>query len=335
MKNSKLTLALFFFLLILSFGTIGYHVVEGMDFFESFYMTVITVSTVGFSEIKQFSEPGRIITIIVIVTGIGAGTYALGQLTKALLEGELRAILGRRKLEKNISKLKNHWIICGFGRIGKIICDELAADGIKFVVIEQDPEKTEGLDDRYLYVNQDATSEEALREAGIMTAKGIVTAVFSDADNVFITLTAKGLRPDIYILSRASEVKNEGKLLKAGANRVMSPYVIGGSRMAQLLKRPTVSDFIDSATMKSELGLSLEEAVIGQGSKLADKTLLESNIRHDFGVIIVAIKKPTGQMIFNPVPSEKLEAADVIVVIGKKEDMKRLDEVLLNSEPVG
>ena len=211
---------------------------EGLGFFESFYMTVITVSTVGFSEIKQFSEAGRIITVIIIVTGIGAGTYTLGQLTKALLEGELRAILGRRKLEKNISKLKNHWIICGFGRIGKIICDELAEDGIKFVVIEQDPEKTLDLDDRYLYINQDATSEEALREAGIMTAKGIVTAVFSDADNVFITLTAKGLRPDIYILSRASEVKNEGKLLRAGANRVMSPYVIGGSRMAQLLKKP-------------------------------------------------------------------------------------------------
>lgn len=331
MKYSKLSLALFLFLIIISFGTIGYHVVEGMGFFESFYMTVITVSTVGFSEIKQFSEAGRIITIIVIITGIGAGTFTLGQLTKALLEGELRAFLGRRKLEKNISKLKDHWIICGFGRIGKIICDELAADGIKFVLIEQDSEKTKGLDERYLYINMDATSEEALREAGIMTAKGIVTAVFSDADNVFITLTAKGLRPDIFVLSRASDVKNEGKLLKAGANRVMSPYVIGASRMAQLLKRPTVSDFIDSTMMNTELGLSLEEAVIGQGSKLADKTLLESNIRHDFGVIIIAIKKPTGQMIFNPGPSEKLEAADVIVLIGKRDDMKRLNERLLNT----
>lgn len=328
MKYSRLTLALFVFTMILSFGTIGYHVVEGMGVFESFYMTLITVSTVGFSEIKDFSQAGRVITIIVIVTGIGAGTYILGQITKAFVEGELRAILGRRKLEKNIQKLKNHWIICGFGRIGKIICDELAADNINFVVIEQDLAKTEELDERYLYLNMDATSEEALLEAGIMNARGIVTAVYSDADNVFITLTARGIRPDIFILSRASEMGNEGKLLRAGASRVMSPYQIGGSRMAQVLKRPTVMDFIDSAMMRSEFGLSMEEAVIGERSELAGKTLLENNMRRDYGVIIVAIKKPTNEMIFNPVPTEKLEAGDVIVVIGKTDELKRLSKAL-------
>lgn len=328
MKYSKLTLAFFVFLMILAFGTFGYHIVEDMGFFESFYMTIITVSTVGFSEIKSFSVAGRVITMIVIVTGIGAFTYILVQITKAFVEGELRIILGRRKLEKNIQKLKNHWIICGYGRIGKIICDELAAEGIKFVVIEQDPGKTAELDERYLYLNMDATSEEALMEAGIMSAKGIVTAVYSDADNVFITLTAKGLRSDIFVLSRASEPANEGKLLRAGASRVMSPYQIGGSRMAQVLKRPTVMDFIDSAMMKSELGLSLEEAVIGDRSELAGKTLLENNMRRDYGVIIVAIKKPTNEMIFNPVPTEKLEAGDVIVVIGKSNELKRLNKVL-------
>lgn len=328
MRYSRLTLALFAFLMILAFGTIGYHAVEGMGLFESFYMTLITVSTVGFSEIKQFSQAGRVITIIVIITGIGAGTYILGQITKAFVEGELRTILGRRKLEKNIRKLKNHWIICGFGRIGKIICDELAAEGIKFVVIEQDSAKTVDLDERYLYLNLDATSEEALQEAGIMNAKGIVTAVYSDADNVFITLTAKGLRPDIFVLSRASEPANEGKLLRAGASRVMSPYQIGGSRMAQVLKRPTVMDFIDSTMMKSEFGLSMEEAVIGESSGLAGKTLLENNMRRDFGVIIVAIKKPSNEMIFNPVPTDKLEAGDVIVVIGKNDELKRLSKVL-------
>jgi voltage-gated potassium channel len=244
------------------------------------------------------------------------------------VEGELRAILGRRKLEKKIQKLKDHWIVCGFGRIGKIICDELAADHIKFLVIEQDPVKTEGLDNRYLYLNMDATSEEALMEAGIMNARGIVTAVYSDADNVFITLTARGLRSDIFILSRASEIGNEGKLLRAGANRVMSPYQIGGSRMAQVLKRPTVMDFIDSAMMRSEFGLSMEEAVIGESSELAGKTLLENNMRRDYGVIIVAIKKPSNRMIFNPVPTEKLETGDVIVVIGNDDELKRLSNVL-------
>jgi voltage-gated potassium channel len=328
MRFSKLTVALFLFMMILVFGTFGYHIVEGMAFFEAFYMTIITVSTVGFSEIKQFSEAGRVITIIVIVTGIGAGTYTLGQLTKAFVEGELRAIFGRRKLEKNISRIKNHWIVCGFGRIGKIICDELAAEGIKFVVIELDTEKTKGLDDKYLYLNMDARDEDALEAAGIKTAKGIVTAVYSDADNVFITLTAKGLRPDIFVLSRASEQGNEGKLLRAGASRVMSPYQIGGSRMAQVLKRPTVMDFIDSAMMKSEFGLSLEEAVVGENSDLAGKTLLENNMRRDYGVIIVAIKRATSEMIFNPVPTDKLEAGDVIVVIGKDEELKRLGKVL-------
>ncbi len=328
MDHSKIKVSLLLFLLILSFGTVGYHYVEGMGFFESFYMTIITISTVGFSEIKQFSEAGRVITIIVIVTGIGAGTYTLGQLTKILLEGELRAVLGRRKLEKNITKLKDHWIICGFGRIGKIICDELAADGIKFVVIEQDAAKTEGLDARYLYLNMDATCEDALEAAGIHRAKGIVTAVYSDADNVFITLTAKGLRPDVFVMARASEAANEGKLLRAGATRVLSPYQIGGSRMAQVIKRPTVVDFIDMATMDTALGLSMEEAVVGVSSRLAGKSLMDSNIRRDFGVISVAIKKASGRMVFNPAPSELLEVGDVLVVIGKTDDMKRLDEVL-------
>lgn len=328
MKFSRLTMALFLFMMILAFGTVGYHVIEDMAFFEAFYMTIITVSTVGFSEIKQFSEAGRVITIIVIVTGIGAGTYILGQLTKAFVEGELSAIFGRRKLEKNISRIKNHWIICGFGRIGKIICDELAAEGIKFIVIELDTEKTKDLDDKYLYLNMDARNEETLQAAGIMTAKGIVTAVYSDADNVFITLTAKGLSPDIFVLSRASELGNEGKLLRAGASRVMSPYQIGGSRMAQVLKRPTVMDFLDSTMMKSDLGLSMEEAVIGECSGLAGKTLLENNMRRDYGVIIVAIKKPTNEMIFNPMPTEKLEVGDVIVVIGEDEELKRLNKVL-------
>ncbi len=328
MRFSRLTMALFLFMMILAFGTVGYHVIEDMAFFEAFYMTIITVSTVGFSEIKQFSEAGRVITIIVIVTGIGAGTYILGQLTKAFVEGELRAIFGRRKLEKNISRIKNHWIICGFGRIGKIICDELAAEGIKFVVIELDTEKTKDLVGKYLYLNMDARNEETLQAAGIMTAKGIVTAVYSDADNVFITLTAKGLSPDIFVLSRASELGNEGKLLRAGASRVMSPYQIGGSRMAQVLKRPTVMDFLDSTMMKSDLGLSMEEAVIGECSGLAGKTLLENNMRRDYGVIIVAIKKSTNEMIFNPMPTEKLEVGDVIVVIGEDEELKRLNKVL-------
>jgi voltage-gated potassium channel len=174
----------------------------------------------------------------------------------------------------------------------------------------------------------DATSEEALLSAGIMKAKGIATALRSDANNVFITLTAKGLRPDIYILARASHENNEDKLSRAGASRVVSPHLIGGKRMAQVLKRPTVVDFIDIATMGSSLGLMMEEAMIGKNSDLINKNLIDSNLRKDFGVIIVAIKKMAGNMIFNPTPSETLESGDVIVVIGKKEDLKRMNAIM-------
>jgi voltage-gated potassium channel len=266
---------------------------------------------------------------MIIVSGISVLTYTLGQVAKIFVEGELRKLMGRRKLEKQISKLSNHYIICGYGRIGSIIGHDLASENIPFVVIEQSPVMIEQLDkDHILYLNMDATSEETLIKAGIQRARGIVTAVSSDADNVFITLTAKGLRSDIFIMARASDVKNEGKLLKAGASKVVCPYFIGGRRMAQVLKRPTVVDFIDTAMMNGQLGLRMEEAVIGPTSNLTGKTLIDSRIRQDFGVIIVAIKKPTDEMIFNPVPTEKLEAGDTIVVIGKREDMKRMNKVL-------
>jgi voltage-gated potassium channel len=232
-------------------------------------------------------------------------------------------------VQKQISELKNHYIVCGFGRIGRIICSELAADNIDFVVIEQDSAIIEQIESKnYLFLEMDATSEEALLKAGIMKAKAIATALRSDANNVFITLTAKGLRPNIYILARASNENNEDKLSRAGANRVVSPHLIGGRRMAQVLKRPTVVDFIDIATMGSSLGLMMEEAMIGENSDLINKNLIDSNLRKNFGVIIVAIKKMDGNMVFNPMPSETFEAGDVIVVLGKREDLRRMNAVM-------
>ena len=250
-------------------------------------------------------------------------------LLRMFVEGELSKTFGRRKLEKNISALKGHFIICGFGRIGTIICEELSSENIPFVVIEEDPGKNEQLEnEHYLYINMDATSEEALQKAGIINAKGIVTAVGSDANNVFITLTAKGLRPDIFVLARASDVKNEAKLVKAGASRVVSPYLLGGRRMAEVLKRPTVVDFIDIAMANNHLGLMMEEALIGSDSNLIGKNLIDSHLRQDYGVIIVAIKRSSGEMVFNPMPSETIGSGDVIVVIGKKEDLGRMREIL-------
>ncbi len=328
-KNKRLRYSVFMLIGIVAFGTCGYYFVERMPLFEAFYMTIITISTVGYAEIVPLSQAGRVLTVIIIILGISVGAYTIGLLVRAFVEGELSKIVGRRKVQKQISSLKNHFIVCGFGRIGRIMCRELAADNIGFVVIEQDPATIEDIEiQRYLSIEMDATSEEALLAAGIMKAKGIATAVNSDANNVFITMTAKSLRPDIFVLARASEEKNEDKLVRAGATRVVSPYMIGGRRMAQMLKKPTVVDFIDIAMMGSHLGLMMEEAKIGKKSNLINKNLIDSQLRKDFGVIIVAIKKISGDMIFNPMPSETLEAGDVMVVIGKREDLQRMNAVM-------
>ena len=230
MEIQKLRIALSIFFGTVVFGTLGYFFIEEMEMFDALYMTIITISTVGFSEIKPLTPLGRTLTILIIVLGISLGTYSISLVVKMLVEGEIAKILGRFKLEKMISELKNHFIICGFGRVGQIICEELADDDIRFVVIENNEEVIEKLETlRYLYLEMDATSDEALQKAGIKNAKGIVTAVQSDADNVFIALTAKGIRPDVFILSRASDYKNEEKLIRAGSSRVVSPSFIGAS----------------------------------------------------------------------------------------------------------
>ncbi|RLC28689.1 MAG: potassium channel protein [Deltaproteobacteria bacterium] len=329
MDYRKLRISLTLLAAVIAFGTIGYYNVEDMSLFDAFYMTIITISTVGFSEVNPLSSYGRLITIIIISTGIAIGAYTIGMMLRIVIEGELRRSFGRKKMLKHISKLRNHYIICGFGRIGELICRELHSMEIDFVVIDKDPGIADRLDtEDFLYLPLDATSEETLITAGIMDAKGIVTAVTHDADNVFIILTAKGLRPDIFVLSRSSDVKNEGKLIRAGASRVVSPYLIGGRRMAQMLIKPTVTDFIDIAMMNNNLDLLMEEAEIRRNSRLVGKNLVESNLRKDYGVIIVAIKKKVGGMIFNPMPAEKLEANDILVVLGKKEDLEKMHEVL-------
>ncbi len=328
MEFFKLKLSFFLLIATIAFGTTGYIVIEGMLPFEAFYMTIITISSVGFSEIKPLSDLGRGMTIIIIILGISLLTYTLGQVARIFVEGELRRVLGRRKLEKQIAELQDHYIICGYGRIGGIIVHELKTTKIPLVVIEQDPASIEILESEgTLYLNMDATSDEALQAAGLDKARGLVTAVSSDADNVFIALSAKGMRPDIFILARASDVKNEAKLLRAGASRVVCPYQMGGRRMAEILHKPTVVDFLDQTMMHTELGLQMEEAVIVEGAPIAGKTLVGSNLRQEFGVIIVAIKRSSGEMIFNPGPGEIFNAGDVVVAIGKKVELRRMSTV--------
>jgi voltage-gated potassium channel len=321
----KAFVLVFLLLVTLAFGTFSYYYIEHIPLFDALYMTIITISTVGFSEIYPLSKAGRVVTILVISSGLTIGATSIGSLIRIIVEGELGKSLGRHKLNKKIASLHDHYIICGYGRIGSLIAHELHAHAIPFVILENSPELHEQLeDDGYNYLFLDATNEEALLAAGIMRAKGIVTAVKSDADNVFITLTARSLHPTVFILARASEPKVEIKLSRAGATKVLTPYLIGGKRMAEALIRPTVVDFIDIAMMNSHLGLVMEETRIRQNSPLAGKNLIESNLRRDFGAIIVAIKKQSGEMIFNPLPQEKLESGDVLVLLGKKEDMQRL-----------
>lgn len=321
----KVRTSIILFALILFMGVTGYSILDDMTVFEALYMTVITIATVGFGEVKPLSTPGRVLTIFIIAFGVFTSGYTIGTLLRMLIEGEVQKTYERRRLEKKIAALRDHYIVCGFGRIGGWICQELHTQKKNFVVIDNDPEVIKNLEKSgYLYLPMDASSDEALTNAGIKYARALVTAVSSDADNVYITLTARGVRPDIFIVARSSSETSETKLRRAGATKVVSPYYIGGKRMAQVLLRPTVVDFIDIATMEGDLGLLMEEVPISTESCLAGLTLVDSHLRRDFGVIIVMIRKHHGQLIFNPQPSEVLEKGDVLVMLGRREDMEKI-----------
>ena len=277
------------------------------------------------------SSTGRLFTIVLIIVGVGFIAYSAGSIVQFMVEGQLRSILGRKKVEKKISSLRGHYIICGYGRIGSNICHELKERPVPFVVVEHDQKRCEQLSrDEVLFVEGDATQDETLLKAGIQHARGLVTAVTSDTANVYITLTARGLNPDLFILSRASEEGAEKKLRRAGANKVISPYVMGASRMAQAILRPSVVDFIEIATAGKNFELQIEESRVAGDSGLVNKTLITSGIRKEFGVIIVGIKKGDGQMLFNPEPTTLIEAGDILITLGEQAAVERLEKVALS-----
>ncbi len=325
-RNLYLCVAMLAGLLII--GAVGYAAIEGWSILDSLYMTVITVSTVGFKEIEPLSSAGQIFTIILIIFGVGSIAYSAGSIVQFMVEGQLRSILGRKKVEKKISNLRGHYIICGYGRIGTHICHELEAKPVPFVVVEHDPQRCEHLyNEGMLYVEGDATQDETLIKAGILHARGLVTAVTSDTANVYITLTARGLSPDLFILSRASEEGAEMKLRRAGANKVISPYVMGASRMAQAILRPSVVDFIEIATAGKNIELQIEESRVASDSSLVKKTLITSGIRQEFGVIIVGIKKEDGHMHFNPEPTTQILGGDILITLGEPAAIERLEKL--------
>jgi len=314
---------------VLGFGTLGYMLLEGWSFLESLYMTVITITTVGYGEVRQVSWEGRVFTILVIFLGMGIIAYLVGIVAQAMVRMQLLSILERRRLGLQVKNMKNHYIVCGYGRIGRVIAQELKAHRVPFLVVEQSPGLREVLEGAGIpYIIGDATSEEVLVEAGIERAKGLVSVVLSDADNLFITMTARGLNPNLFILVRADEEHNQKKLLRAGANRVVLPYVIGGQKMAHTIVKPLISDFFELTVHDRSIELRMEELRVSDSSPLNGVTLMESGLRHRMNVLIVAIHKKDGTMTFNPSSTTRIEGGDTLIALGHQGDLDALAKIL-------
>ena len=268
----NLRAALLLVLLIIVIGAVGFHLLEGWTLFESLYLTVTTISTVGYGDYVPSTQGGRLFTIVLIVFGVGTMLYTAGLFAETMIEGRLKVILGRGKLERAISKLSGHYIICGCGRIGYLIAKELHAEKVPFVVIDNNPEILQKIEDEgFVYYKGNATDDKSLIDAGIKRAKGVVCALPTDAENLYVILTAKELKNDLFILSRSEEETSEHRLLRAGADRVMSPYTLGGMRMAMAILRPAMLDFIEITTRRQSLELRMEEVEVCKGSPIIGK----------------------------------------------------------------
>jgi len=323
-KRAFLSLGLVF-LVILS-GTVGYSIIEGWTLFDSLYMTVITLSTIGYQEVRPLSFTGRAFTIILVFVGVGAVAYGINNGIRIVFEGEIQKAFGRRKLEKRLKSIKNHFIVCGYGRMGKIICNELKAKGVPFVVVEKEPPELDA-DEETVFVYGDATKDEILKQAGIEKARGLISVLSTDAQNLYVVLSARELNPSLFIVARAGEEGSGQKLLRAGADRVVSPYHIGGLRIAQTVLKPAVVDFLEFATRSGNLELQMEEIPVEGGSLIAEKTIHEAGVGRELGVIVVAIKRRDGDMKFNPVHNTLIKAGDTLIAIGETEKLKALEEL--------
>jgi voltage-gated potassium channel len=314
------------FVVLLLIGTFGYMVLENTGFWMGLYLTIITVFTVGYGDIVPVHDSGRIFTVFLVITSVSFVFYVFSKITETMIEGELRGLYKRRKMQRQISRLKEHYIICGFGRIGKEIGRILQEYKRPFVVIEKDPEEIKNLEElQYLHLQGDASDDDVLLQAGIEQARGLVSVVASDADNLYITLTARGLNPQMFIMARSSGTPGaQIKLKRAGATRVISPYSIGARRMAHLIVRPTVTDFIDLTMRAGELDLIMEELLVSANSRLVDKNLIDSEIRKRYDVIVVAIKRQDGSMLFNPRPDTVILAGDILIALGASEHIAGL-----------
>ena len=319
-------LASLLLLLVVAGGTAGYIVIEGWDAWDAFYMTVTTVTTVGYREVHPLSRAGEAFTVALVVTGVATVLYTFSLLMALLVEGELHARWERRRRDRMLDELSNHFILCGFGRIGRIIADEFHRQGVPFVIIEKDVEQLQAaIAHGYLAVEADASNEDVLQHVQIQRARGFIAAVGTDADNVYAVLSARLLRPDLFIVGRAQTEDSRRKLLRAGADRVVSPYQIGGLQLAQTALRPAVVDFVQLATSSENLDLNMEQVRIDQKAALAGRSILEANLRQRFGVVVIGIQRADGRMEFNPPPETVMLAGDHLVVLGRAESLRELE----------
>jgi voltage-gated potassium channel len=323
---SRLRLALILMVLILTVGTLGYMLIEHWSFANALYMTIITVATVGFGEVMPLSEAGRSFTIVLIIIGVfnvGFIGTAVGQL---VLEGQLRAIFGKRKMEKQVKKLKNHIILCGFGRVGRQVAGEFRRREEPFVIIENDaamiPENPE---DGYIFIVGSAAEDEILDQAGIDRARAIVSTIPDDAENVYLSLTARQMNPKLFIIARADTELAKKKLVRAGANKVVCPHELGGTQMAMATLRPNVVDFMRLAAFAPEdKSLGIEEISIKEGGSLTGKTIIEAAIKSKYDAIVVGLRKKSGQTVFNPAGGTTMEAGDILIVLGESQKLEML-----------
>lgn len=297
---------------------------------DGLFMTVITITTVGYQEEVQLSPPGKLFTMVLIFFGVGFVLYVFGKVTEIVVEGGIRNILDKINHKKKVANLKNHFIVCGFGRIGRVICKILHENNRPFIVIEHNPEEVPLISDLgYLVLEGEGSDDEVLVKAGVEKAKGLIAVAASDAANVYIALSARGLNPDLFIMARSSgEDGAETKLLRAGADKVISPYFIGACRMAQSIVRPTVIDFIDLTVGAGQLGLRMEELTLSKDAKYANIPLQESGIRQKYDLIVVAIKRNDGTMLFNPNPKTVTLPGDTLIVLGEHKDIKEFEKEL-------
>jgi voltage-gated potassium channel len=319
----EILIASCFLILLLIIGGFAYSWVEGWPWIDGFYMTFITLTTIGFTEVHALSNAGRLVTVFIGVTGIGIATFVIARFAQLLLVSDR---LQRRHMQEQIDRLDDHYIICGYGRVGHRLAEDLFRANRPFVVIDvnEDVIKDEMIDGM-LYLAGDAEDDEALRAAGIDRAEGVIVALPDDSSNVFVTLTVRELNPDIYILARTVDHKNRSKLLNAGADKVIAPSEVGADRMAQVILRPNVDQFMENVLHTGALSLQIEEVQVSEGAPLDGETLAGSTFRQQFDAVVIGIiDSDTREMKFHPGPSDLIEAGDILIVIGDREMIRRL-----------